>query len=137
MSAGFFGADSAIFTSGGKRANPGTAPLHGQTAAEKVRAILGKIFGSSGVFRATDEVQGGPMLRLLSAFIIFLMFGCSSITQRFNAMAERIGDTNEQIRLMNSKLDETNRHLTQIEQSLKRLVGNAPEPDLAPPAPRP
>ena len=77
------------------------------------------------------------MLRLLSVSIIFLMFGCSSIRQRFDAMSERIGDTNEQTRQMNSKLDETNRHLAQIEQSLKRLVGNAPESDVAPPAPHP
>jgi hypothetical protein len=96
-----------------------------------------QFFGSSGEFRTTDKVQGGTMLRLLSASIIFLIFGCSSITQRFDAMAERIGDTNEQIRLMNSKLDETNRHLTQIEQSLKRLAGNAPEAEGAQPAPRP
>src|SRR5215467_2309225 len=42
MSAGFFGADSAIYGNGGKRANPGTRQLDGQTTTEQVRANLGK-----------------------------------------------------------------------------------------------
>ena len=112
MSTGFFGAESAIFGNGAKRVNPGTAPLDGQTTTEQVRANLAKPFGSSGAFRATDKLQGGLMLRLLPVSIIFLMIGCSSITQRFDALSQRMGDTNEQIRQMNVKLDETNRHLT-------------------------
>jgi len=77
------------------------------------------------------------MLRFLPVSIIFLMIGCSSIAQRFDTLSERMGDTNDQIRQMNSKLDETNRHLTQIEQSLKRLAGNATESEVAPPEHRP
>jgi uncharacterized coiled-coil protein SlyX len=68
------------------------------------------------------------MKRLLPLPIIFLMMGCnSSITQRFDALSERMGDTNEQIRQMNSKLDETNRHLAHIEASMKRLTGGNQE----------
>ena len=77
------------------------------------------------------------MLRFLPVSIIFLMIGCSSIAQRFDTLSERMGDTNDQIRQMNSKLDETNCHLTQIEQSLKRLAGNATESEVAPPEHRP
>ena len=64
------------------------------------------------------------MKRLLPLPIMFLMIGCiSSVTQRFDALSERMGDTHEQIRQMNTKLDETNRHLARIEASIKRLTG--------------
>jgi hypothetical protein len=64
------------------------------------------------------------MKRLLPLPIIFLLIGCtSSITQRFDALSLRMADTNDQIRQMNAKLDETNRHLAHIEASMKRLTG--------------
>jgi hypothetical protein len=55
----------------------------------------------------------------------------SSITQRVDALTQRMADTNDQIRQMNTKLDETNGHLAQIERSLKKLTGEgagAPQP---------
>jgi hypothetical protein len=64
------------------------------------------------------------MKRLLFLPVFLLMIGCmSSITERFDAMSQRMGDTNDQIRQMNAKLDETNRHLAHIEQSMKKLTG--------------
>ena len=64
------------------------------------------------------------MKRLLPIPIIFLMVGClSSITQRFDTLSQRMSDTNEQIRQMNVKLDETNQHLAHIEVSMKKLSG--------------
>lgn len=78
------------------------------------------------------------MKRLLPLPIIFLMIGCmSSLTQRFDALTQRMTDTNEQIRQMNAKLDETNSHLAQIERSIKRLTGNDAGLGLAPPAQHP
>jgi phage-related tail protein len=64
------------------------------------------------------------MKRLLPLPVFLLMIGCmSSITERFDSLSQRMGDTNEQIRQMNAKLDETNLHLTHIEQSMKKLTG--------------
>lgn len=85
----------------------------------------------------SDMVAGVFMKRFLPLPIVFLMLGCaSSITQRFDVVSLRISDTNEQIRQMNAKLDETNAHLAQIERALKRLVpdggGGSGSPDQRP-----
>jgi len=78
------------------------------------------------------------MKRLFPLPIIFVMIGCmSSITERFDALAQRMGDTNDQIRQMNTKLDETNVHLAQIERSLKKLTGEGGGPGAPQPAEHP
>jgi phage-related tail protein len=78
------------------------------------------------------------MKRLLPLPVFLLMIGCmSSITERFDALSQRMGDTNEQIRQMNAKLDETNRHLAHIEQSMKKLTGEGNATAAAPPLQQP
>src|SRR5262249_54455672 len=111
---------------GGRMGHGGSAPLTNGVLS------LAKLIQPAQAARPI-KITGGRMKRLLAGTVVFLMIGCmSSITQRFDALTQRMGDTNEQIHSMNVKLDETNRHLAQIERSMKKLSGEDNEGGPAP-----
>jgi hypothetical protein len=75
------------------------------------------------------------MKRLFLFPVVFVLAGCMS--SRLDMLGARVGDTNEQLRQINAKVDEMNGRLESIDKSLKILAprpgDNAPAQDLVQP----
>jgi hypothetical protein len=85
--------------------------------------------------RHNRSYRGVLMKRLFLFPVVFVLTGC--LSSRLDALGARMGDTNDQLRQINAKVDETNRRLESIDKSMKILVprpGNNPaEQDLVQP----